>query len=96
MPSHIDLRHHDADMLAQIAHLLQRTGGEFAARLLPLHEEDDVVGELGRDEGIGNRYERRRVEDDEIELSSQALHEGSHDIRIEKLCRVRRIALAGT
>src|SRR5262249_15522180 len=92
MPPHIDPRQHDTDLLAEIAHPLQRIDGDFAARPLPLHEKDDVVGEAGRDEGIGNRYERRRVEDDEIELLGQAFHEGLHDIGIEDLYRVRRIA----
>src|SRR4029450_5998669 len=58
----------------------------------PSHEEEDVVGEPGRDEGIGNRYEGRRIKDDEIELPGQTLHKGSHDIGIEDLYRALRIA----
>ena len=65
-------------MLAQFAHLLQRFDGDFMARLLPLYKEDDVVSEAGRNEGIRNRYEWRRVEDDEIELPGKALHESLH------------------
>ena len=94
MLPHIDLRQHDADMLAQIAHLVQGIDGEFAARLLPSHDEDYVVGELDRDEGIGNRFERRRVEDDEIELVGQAFTKArmTLELRISAEFGVLRLA----